>query len=538
MAIRAPRKRATAGNPTQNNLVVFEANNFLGGLHYDLPAHKIPDNAVADSLNVIFDDGSISRRSGLQDFAYLPPGSPIRWIDEFYDKTGDLWMIFVTDSKMYVYNATDNGWNDVTPTEGLFGGVAYPVTGVGFYGYYFVTNDVDPPFYWQPGMANALNLTGTGAPLRATCVAAFFNHLMWFNVDDPNLGFQPQQVTWSDNQNGLVYNDGDAAVAQLEDTNDYITSCEMIFSYLCVARNKSIYVCEYIGYPYFYAFFRRVEKDGILATKSFRKNAFNIMGLSRENIISFDSSTETPFVGEPIKKDLFSKIIDPIAYTNVLGSPHAAFDQVAQKYRFFVSHRIDGEPDTEYAYSVKFQNWSKHQYAFPITALGSADVQSYLYWDVATRTWQSATVEWRNPSTSPLSPNMFYGDITGEVYSTLGNDYTDNGIGMPAWFVSKAYEFHHPDWIKELQRIQFIMSGSTKATFTVNVYSSDDGYNFNEAPASPVIMDGSQNPMPYVDVFCTGQWFQIMVTNNNPGQYFEIWNIRFSYEPLFRRTIA
>lgn len=536
MAVRAPAGR---GNPaTQNNLVVFEIPNFQSGLHYDMPAHKIPDNAVADSLNVIFDNGSLMRRPGIQGFALISGGSPIRLIDEFFDSTGDQWMMVVTDSAFWVYNTNGNTWTNVTPTEGLFGDLAHPVSGVPFYGYYYVTNDVDPPMYWQPGMTTALTLTGAGAPIRATSVAAFFNHLMWFNVQDPNLGNQPQQVTWSDNQNGQVYNDGDAGIAQLEDTNDRITASEMIFSYLCVARQKSIYVCEYIGYPYFYAFFRRVEKDGIVATNTFVKNAFYIHGLTKENIIGFDSSTEQPYIGQPIRDDLFSNIIDPTAYHDILGGAFSGFDQGMQKYRLFVSHRIDGEPDTEYAYSMKFQNWSKHQYNEPITAIGSSDIQSYMYWDIATRSWVSATVEWRDPSTSPITPNMFLGGMSGEIYSTQGNNYTDNGIPFTSWFLSKAYEFHHPDWVKELQRIQFIMSGRTSATFIINVYSSDDGYNFKEAKNSPVIMDGGVDPMPYVDVFCTGQWFQILVTNNTPGQYFEIWNIRFAYEPLFRRTIA
>ena len=530
---------------TQNNLVIFEASNFMGGLHYDDPPNKISDNAVSDSLNVIFDNGNIARREGLWYWAYFEPGSPIRLIDEWYDQNGNQYMIVVSDSRAWAYDVAAGTWQNITPAsqfpggiQTLYGDLAHPVTGQGFYGYYYFTNDVDPPMYWHPGMPQAEYLTGAGAPARATAVAAFFNHLMWFNVDDYTLGYQPQQVTWSDNQNGQVYNTGDAGIAQIEDTNDVITAVEMIFSYLCVARDKSIYVCEYIGYPFFYAFYRRVERDGIIATRSFQKNSFYVMGLTQENIIGFDGSTEQPYIGEPIRDDLFSGVLDPLAANDVLGSFHAKFDIAAQKYRLFTSHRVDGETETEYAYSVKFNNWSKHRYAFPITAIGTADVKSYMTWDEATRQWQVSTVQWRSPTSAPLSTNVFYGDMTGQVYSTLGQDYTDDGVSMDAWFVSKAYEFHHPDWIKELQRIQFIMSGSTKATLNCHVYSSEDGFNFHEALNSPLIVDATSDPMPYVDVFCTGQWFQIMVEDINPGEYFEIWSIRFAYEPLFRRTIA
>ena len=530
----------------EQDIITYALNNFGGGLRYDLPSEKIPDNCVQDSLNTIFDAGQISKR-----FGYLSPiytvadHSKVRWIDEWLDGNQVRWLIIVTDTKMLSYNIATNTFTDITPVGGLTGNLGKAVHGAAFSGkivgvltfLYFITNGVNRPFYWDGTAANAVFLNVTGSPVSAVTVAAFESHLMWFNVQDSILGNQPQEIIWSDFNDGLNYSSGDAAIVTLEDTNDAIISVEQIYSFLSVGRDRSIYTSQFIGFPFFYRFDRKVEKDGIFATNAFVRNNTTIIGLTKTGVISFDSSSESPYIGQPIIQDLIAGIID-VSSSDLVGSTFAKFDQGENKHRTFISHRADGVPDTEYAYSVLYQNWSKHQYANLITAIGQFQGQYPYTWNLLPNPWNSYSILWSSIYKSGLIPIIVYGDNLGNIYFQFPT-YSDAGTPITAFFKTKAFETQrHPDWIKELQRIQFILAKQLTGTLIIHVFKSDDGKNFIEANNSPYTLDMSQSISPYVDISADGQWFYFHVIDANANEGYVIDEIRCGYVPLYRKMVA
>lgn len=541
MAVNSPQQPSEA-----DDIVTYAVNDFSGGLRYDLPPEKIPPNAVQDSLNTIFDAGFISKRFGyLNPVFTVPDHSEIRWIDEWFDGAGIHWLLVITNTKFFNYNIATNVFTDITPAGGLHGVLANAVHGQAFSGkvggvttfLYFVTNNVDRPFYWDGIAANAVFLNVAGSPITARTMAAFQSHLMWFNIDDPSLGNQPQEVIWSDNNDGLNYSSGDAALVLLEDTNDKISAVEQIYSFLAVGRDRSVYISQFIGFPFFYSFVRQIEKDGIFATNSFVRDNNAILGLTKTGVISFDSSNENPYIGQPIIQDLIGGIIDQNG-DDLVGSTFAKFDQGQNRQRFFISHRSDGIPDTEYAYSVLYKNWSKHQYANLITAIGQF-AGTYPYtWNLLTNPWNSYAILWSSIYKSSLIPIIVYGDNVGNVYYQFAT-FSDAGVAINSFFKSAVFETdRHPDWIKELQRIQLILQKQTSGILTIHVFQSDDAKNFVEATNSPYTLDMTQSPTPYVDISATGQWFYIHVIDNNANEGYVIEEIRYGYVPIYRKMVG
>jgi len=504
---------------------------FFVGLRRDMALRnktKMPKNSVQDSLNVRFLDGSVIKRPGYTTYLTGLTGR-VRLIDEWYDANAVQHLIIATDTNVYEYNVATGVNTDRTPTGGLHGVTGSVYQGVGFYGKYFITNNVDQPLYWDGIAAKFVFLTTTGAPVKSQTVVAFSSHLLWLNVQDSVLGLQPQEIIWSDNQNGLTYNSGDAAVVTLEDTNDAIIGTEIVQNVLAIARQKSIYISQFIGFPFFYLFQRRVEKYGILATNTFKKTETNILGLDPNGVLAFDGANLDAYVGEPVKDD----IIALVPQNPFISGAFATFDLTGIAWRLFVSSRVDGNPDTEYEFHDLFKCWAKHSYAVPITAIGSFKFGAqYPLWSQLTSGWNTYQIHWNDPLTSALGPAILYGDMNGNIYITQTAS-NDNGQAINAFFKTIPSELELSGWIKELWRLQFILTQQTTGILTVHVYASDDGEVFTEAATSPYTLNMANTPIPFIDVFATGCWFYLYVLDANLNETFSIREIRATYMPLY-----
>jgi len=535
----------------EQDIIIKIFNDFSAGLRYDFDLlntgipdlRKLPPNAIFDSINVFFDNGIIIKRTGYIVIQLNVAGdnSAIRWLDEWYDSTNQQHIMIITDTKFIEYNPNNNTFTDRTPVGGLFGLLSGPVSGYGFAGKYFMTNDVDKPFYWDGVAANAIFLTTAGAPTRASTVVGFASHLLWLNVNDAVLGYQPQEIVWSDFNNGLVYNSGDAAVVTIEDTNDVINAAEVMFNFLAIARDKSIYDSQFIGFPFFYRFDRRVEKDGIIAANTFRRTNQFVLGFSKNNnIIGFDGSNEQPYIGLPIKNDILNGIVDVNAYKNIRGGWKSFYEIAQSRWHMLVSHRSDGVPNLEYQYSLASEPspiWSKHQYLDLVTALGTFTKQLAPTWNQLTNAWNTYTIRWNDTTVSQLNPIILLGDSTGDLYQIAPNTYSDNGVAISAYFKFMLKDLGMPNWIKELNRLQFTLTKQSVGILTVHVFESDDGFDFTEALHSPWTLDMTKSIIPYVDVMAQGEFFYLKVEDNNINETFEIREIRASFIPMYERIM-
>jgi hypothetical protein len=503
---------------------------FSGGLNTDMPATKIPDDTVWDSLNVYFEHDSVLKRPGYKYLNTCPDNQPVRWIDEWFDSAGNQQVVIATNAHIYTWDISGNTFTDRTPLGGLTAIASVNFSGCAFAGKYFLTDSIDKPCYWDGVTATFTWLTTAGAPVSARDVIGYANHLMWFNVNDPTQGYQPQEVIWSDNKNGLVYNSGDAGAAILEDTNDVIIAVEMVTDYLAIARSNSIYLCSFVGYPWFYQFNRRIERYGAISTQAFIKTELSILGLSHNNICAFDGANLDPFIGQPIIRTLKSTFPS----NQYIAGSYAVYDTNTNRWRLWVSSRQDGYTDTQFTYSTLYKNWSIQTSApqDPITAVGFATYGHYPRWQDITTTWANTPTRWSDSEGTLISPAMFFGDISGDIY--LGNSgMDDNGQPILSHFKTKQSDMQMPGWIKELNRLQFILDPLSIGTLTIHVYQSDDGLNYTEADNSPVTLNMNGNPTPFVDVFAVGSHFYLNIVHNNLAEWFSIREIYATVIQLF-----
>src|SRR2546430_2164922 len=335
-------------------LVPFEFKEFSGGDNFDLPPTAIPQNASWDSLNVDFDRAVVSKRTGYNTTALqvggvsiTVSGGPVRLIDEFYDVNQKQWIIIATHTKVYTFDTTLLVLTDRTPAVPPNGVLTEAYVGASFFFKYFVTNNIDQPFYWDGVAALFVYLTATGAPLRAMTVKSFGAHLLWGGIKDSVLGEKPSREVWSDFQNGLVYNSGDAGSVDLEDTSDGIIAHEIIQNFLAIGRDKSIWNAQFIGTPFFYRFDRKVDVDGISGARLFLKTPLGIVGLSKNNVILYDGGV-VRYIGTGITTDILQ------LSGRYIRNGHVVYNDGLYRIEIFVSSRPDGLIEKMYAFYVLY----------------------------------------------------------------------------------------------------------------------------------------------------------------------------------------
>jgi len=502
-------------------LKLFEYRDFGGGSNSELDPISIPPNACWDTKNTIFERGTAAKRIGYAAPFITGLVGQVQMIEEFIDNVQKQWVIIVTTKRVYVYDVAAKTTTDKTPTGGdLTGVLEEPVSGVVFFGKFFVTNYRDRPFYWDGGAGLFLYLTVTGAPLTALSMIAFQAHLIWFNIVDAVDGNKPFRAVWSDFQNGLVYNSGEAGAADLEDSSDAIIGVEFSSNFLAIGREKSIYTSQFVGSPFFYRFDRKVENNGIIATKSMVRTPIGIVGLSNANIISFAGAKEQ-LVGQSIIRDL-------LLLSNLfIKSAFAIYDDSEQKWKLHVSHRADGKPDTIYEYSTLYGTWAKHNFGHFITAVGKYKNKTFPLWTDFPNPWSTYSVVWGTPLTSSIAPQIVYGDENGNIYNKTPQ-FSDNGVAIEAYFNTWASELDYPGF-KEVQIVQPIIKKQIVGSLTIFVFASDDGETFTQY--GPYTVNMAVTPTPKIFPMVWGRWFYFRIFHNTLNQSFEIKKLRVFYMP-------
>ena len=511
-------------------LVPFEFKEFSGGDNFDLPPTAIPQNASWDSLNVDFDRAVVSKRTGYNTTALqvggvsiTVSGGPVRLIDEFYDVNQKQWIIIATHTKVYTFDTTLLVLTDRTPAVPPNGVLTEAYVGASFFFKYFVTNNIDQPFYWDGVAALFVYLTATGAPLRAMTVKSFGAHLLWGGIKDSVLGEKPSREVWSDFQNGLVYNSGDAGSVDLEDTSDGIIAHEIIQNFLAIGRDKSIWNAQFIGTPFFYRFDRKVDVDGISGARLFLKTPLGIVGLSKNNVILYDGGV-VRYIGTGITTDILQ------LSGRYIRNGHVVYNDGLYRIEIFVSSRPDGLIEKMYAFSVLYNNWRKISYNNYIMSAGKFKTTSLPVWTVAfpgNQFWVAFPARWADLGASLIYPQVVYGDDSGKIYDKTGIA-NDNLLAIQAYFKGQVSELGYPGF-KEVQVIEFILKGQSPGFLTFNLLAFDDG--FNQTVYGPYTIDMTKVPIPRIYLNAQGRYFSIYPLNNNLNETFEIRTVRLYYKP-------
>jgi hypothetical protein len=511
-------------------LIPFEFTNFGGGDNFDLPPTAIPVNASWDSQNVDFDKTTASKRTGYNTTALqvggvsiTVAGGSVRLIEEFFDTNNKQWIIIATNSKVYTFDVINSILTDRTPAVATNGVLTEAVVGVSFFGKYFVTNNVDQPYYWDGVAALFVYLTGTGAPQRAMTVKPFGAHLIWGGVRDSVLGEKPFRVVWSDFQNGLLYNAGDSASVDLEDTNDNIIAQEVVQNFMAIGREKSIWNCQFIGSPFFYRFDRKVDVDGIVGARLFIKTPLGLMGLSKNNIILYNGAS-VKYIGQGIINDLLQ------LSNKYIRNGHMIYNDLLSRVEVFVTGRTDGFIDRMYAYSILYATWRKIVYNNYIMASGKFKSTTFPVWTVAfpnNQFWVAFPIKWADLGASQLSPQVVYGDDIGKVYDKTGVA-NDNLVAIQGYFKSQVSELNYPGF-KEVQVIELLVKGQVTGILTVNLLAYDDGFNITSY--GPYTLDMTKVPVPKIYLNAQGRYFSLHILNNNLNETYEVRLARLYYNP-------
>jgi hypothetical protein len=426
-------------------------------------------------------------------------------IDNYYKFNGDSYLLFITTTKVYSYNETDNTAVDITGGT-LNGVITNPVFTENAQNYFIFTNGVDPVKYWT-GSGNIANLPGLtdcvpwNDGTAVTSVVAktllyFDEFLILGGTVENSLAF-PQRLRWSTigdvtkwKNTNQATQDLQAGWADMTDGVDWIQALETIGNYIVAYKERSIQVVTYVGGDEIFDKWPAIEGTGLLAPKAILDLGDEHIFVGPDNIYSFDTR-EVKVAGDDIAKQFFD-ILDPS--NTVLINCFWHEETPEGGFSFVSTSSPGGFPDKAVVYNTDTKAWSWRD--LPMMCFGYYNLVNNPIWDNQEETWDSADFGWSSSTVLANAPINLCGDSQGFIYWFNGN--SQDGADISCFIQTKLFDFGNPVLMKRAIRLQLMISreGSYNLPVWVGTASNVDEpvtwygpYNMSLDKTSPPWVD-------------------------------------------------
>jgi len=462
----------------------------VGGLHTDLPAPEIQDNACAACNNVVFDNGGrIIPRPGMSSIlTSLAAGHSAYHFGKFKTLagveqrfTGDLKL---SNGTVKLLKWTSPTFTDITGAVALTGTEDIAATDASFNGALYFTSGTGDLVTWD-GVAASIStvksLQATPAlqpPLTPKFVIASpqGGHLFLMNYSQADgSGPIPYGISWSSLLNATLWNGGDAGLGSgfqfLADDDEPITGCTQFGQFVIAFKSRSTYIGSIVGYPKIWEFTRNQEDRGCVAQGSI--TPFNNMRL---------------WLGD-----------DNVYMMNQWGMIQSIGDSIITR---FLSQTNPGLMNRSVAFVDRYQ---KMWHLFCPTVSGTTQGKLFTF-DLQQGGWTESTID---TSINPVSAFTFrqgnwqdqfvIGDRSGKYFSFDYSSFTDGGATfLPSWS-SKVFDaVKMSGGANEVMSIQKIAVHAVQGNVDVFVNHGDSFSSLASKKVGSMILDGL-NPKYVVD---------------------------------------
>ncbi|GEM_PF-5306312 len=443
------------------------------------------------ALNVQADRGTVKKRPGLQSVISGLTGTTVL-IAPFVDSSENSWIIICTTTKQYSYNPTTLTLTDITHA-GYSASITAPVRGVSFVGKFFMSTP-GALYYWD-GVAATFQTFASGSPESALDLLNFFNHLIIANVVTSGGVLDPWQVAWSDFGNGTNLTTGDATQIEVRDNADFITGLGNFIQNGVLYKSDSLYIVSFIGAPQFYAFDRRHDSIGCIATGSiqdlpigcgalWRDDYYIFNGLSPQGVggnyrRNFFASTNLSFIQAAFScKDVPNE-------TLYLFLPDASFTSATPVFNCHV-------------WNWRYNTWNQYDYVPGGGQVSAAGSGMFLRvgrtWNQATYAFSASPYRFSDGSTSAFGSFLLGGATSGKIYQVAQSNpiYTDDGTPYDSYFQLGLIDFGQPyPARKQVTKWDVMVTPQASGSLAVSEVSSDDGITLTTAPTQSLAMNAS-----------------------------------------------
>lgn len=323
-----------------------------GGVIKIYAPDQIPDYSFQDVLNVKFKNGKASASDGWVAFA-SPLDSRTMHGDEFFKRDGSEFLVAFSLTTAYQYNAGIGPFQSIQDANPFSGNAdEFFDTDTGF-DIFVMTNGLNPVRKWTG--SGTLSLLGglttvQGGFLNVTgnLIRSFSGFLVLFNTTESGSPF-PQRVRWSvfgqpENWTNDVNGNGQAGSNDLADDVGFILWATPFNNYMCIYKERSIYLMQYVGPPTIFSFQRVINGIGIFAQRAVADLGDEHAFLGSDNFYTFNGISIEP-IGNPVK-DFFFQDLDPGFRNRVQAFVVEEDNEVWWIYPSGAATYADGTPHT------------------------------------------------------------------------------------------------------------------------------------------------------------------------------------------------
>ncbi|MDR3564422.1 MAG: hypothetical protein P4N41_13770 [Negativicutes bacterium] len=397
-------------------------------------------------------------------------------IDNYYKFNGDSYLLFITTTKIYNYNVTDNTAVDITGGT-LSGVVDQPVFTENAQNYFVFTNGVDPVKYWT-GTGNIADLPGLadcvpwndGTPVTsvvAKCLLYFDQFLILGGTTENSVAY-PQRLRWSavgditkwKNTNQATQ-DLQAGWADMTDGVDWIQALATIGNYIVAYKERSVQVVTYVGGDEIFDKWPAIEGTGLLAPKALMDLGDEHIFVGPDNIYSFDTR-EVKIAGDDIAKQFINNL-DPARTSLTTCFYHEETPEGG--FSFVSTSSPNDMPDKAIVYEPDIKAWSWRD--LPMLCFGYYNLVDNPVWDTQEQQWGDSDFEWNASANLANAPINLCSDAQGYIYKFYGNSC--DGEDLSCFIQTKLFDFGDPVLMKRLTRMQLMLSHE-EPNYKLSVY--------------------------------------------------------------------
>ncbi len=488
------------------------------GIVNDLPFAQVPPEFFTAGINVELDPAGMRRSGGLAPVFGAPLFAPEHIA---YNKDANLfYWLYASSSGIGVTDGVNHF--DVTPTPPP--GSTYPVqwTSTFLNALIVLNNQVDPPWYWDGQVANAMQPL-PDFPAGTTCNAmrAFKNNLVALGISGPGGEFI-SQLLWSNSADpGTIPSswtplpENDAGSNVLADTIGALLDGQQFRDTFMLFKEHSTYLMNYVGGLFVFGFRKLFATSGILAPNCAAEYLGNVAVLTDGDFILSDGVGARSLIDKKMRSWLFNQI-DSQAYRQCFVVSFHAENQV------WCCFPEVGESDCTLAlvWDGKTDKFGVRELDPPTPFIAKGQVGAVgavIDWDNDNEAWDQDVTSWNQSIFNPTQDSLVQADrVNSKLYGVNeGADYA--GKIISSRLERERLDLEQPDRVKVVQWLRPRIEATPGTVFEIRVGASDD----DSEPviwSAPVTYTAGQVPQK-VDTFASGRYisYSIECTVANSG---------------------
>jgi hypothetical protein len=436
-----------------------------GGVVKTYAPDQIPDGSFYDVLNVKFKDGKASAGAGWIVFATALDSRAMHG-DEYFQRAGGEFLLSVSLTSVFNYTAGVGPWQSIQDVNFSGGPDNFFDSDTGF-DTFFITNGINAPRQWNgsgniipvPGLAT---VQGGFTNVTGMIIRSFAGFLMLMNTTETGNPF-PQRIRWSvfgqpGNWTNDIFGNGQAGWNDLSDDVGFILWATPFNNYMCVYKERSIYLMQYVGPPTIFSFQRVINGIGLLAQRAVADLGDEHAFLGNDNFYTFNGISIDP-IGNPIKTFFFQDL-DPGYRNRVQAFVVEEDDEVWWIYSsgsttyWNGNPKAPGDPDRAVVWNYINNTWSIRD---------NPGTTWFYYHQIVQNTWQTVpdlpwnqtSGNWNDKRFLANYPLNIGGMVDGS-FIQFGGVYDRAGVPFTKKLQTKFFDFGKPGVKKRLSYVEII----------------------------------------------------------------------------------